>query len=338
MGDEMAAETKKQKTYKHQILELLPSILPQSPSDALTGTQLIVKLRQKGLKGSTDNSLHAWFSAFAKDPTTPIARVANGHGYFLRPELSGSFSSTGTETAQESAGRDFQAEEKFRALYLKWCESRGELPVLLNHNESAKKAAGLNKWKFPDVVTVRWDVLHDDDEGEFDENTLDVMRGLGEPPFDLISTELKVDLRAANLRESFFQCVSNSKWANVSQLVVAGPISDQSVVEELARLGSSYEVDVLSFGLSHEQFKSLPTADKIRAMSNKDADALLQNVTVAGIATGAASTPIDWEQLRDLQKQHRSINEILEWVAKCLKDKRPYSFDTWSKTFKKKIK
>lgn len=332
----MSEEQPRRLPYKRKLLELLPEVLPASPENALTGTELVAKLRQHGFSDGKDNSLHSWFSSFAQDPTTPIARVANGHGYFLRSQEMASAAPDVALDADDGRGRDIQLEEKFRALFLRWCENRSEHPVSLNHNESIKRTAGLNKWKFPDVIAVRWDVLHQESQDEFDENALDVMRGLGEPPFDLISSELKVEIRPSNLRHSFFQCLSNSRWANVAQLVVAAPISDQNVVEELARLGSAHDIDILSFGLSERFLRDLPTADKVRGMATNDVEKLLQAVTVTTIATSAPASPLDWEQLRDLQKQHFAINDILEWIARCLKDKRPYPFEVWFKTLKRK--
>jgi hypothetical protein len=336
----MSEEQQKRLPYKRRLLELLPTVLPASPEDALTGTELVAKLRQIGFLDGKDASLHSWFSSFAKDPTTPIARVANRNGYFLRLFEGSSFTSDNEQPTEvtDSAGRDVQLEEKFRALYIKWCQSQGQFPVLLNHNEGAKRPSGINRWKYPDVISLQWNVLHAESAEEFDENTLDVMQGLGEPPFELISSELKVDLRPSNLREAFFQCVSNSRWAHMAQLVVASAISDDSVVAELARLGPSYEVTVLSFGLTADILRELPSADKIRIMTAQEADPLLQKISVQAIATGGSDDQIDWEQLRDLQKQHDTVDDILEWIARCLKDKQPHSFDAWSKNLKKKKK
>jgi hypothetical protein len=319
---------------KHQLLALFPKVLPKSPAAAVTGTELIQRLREAGLKGSTEKSLRSWFSGFANDPGSPIARVAHGNGYYLRELFDRSVEADDSVPSADSSARDQQLEEKFRALYMKWCEGKGQFPVLLNHNEGARRAAGLNRWKYPDVISVKWEVLHPDNREMFDENAFDVMRGLGEPPFEIISAELKVELTSATVRPAFFQCVSNSRWAHEAQLVVAS-ISDDKIVAELRRLGPSYHINVLTFGLSPDALQRLPNADKIRGMTTADVDGLLRDVSVNEIAASTSDEQIDWDQLRDLQNQHDSIDDILEWIGRCLKDKQPHSFETWARNLKK---
>jgi hypothetical protein len=113
--------------------------------------------------------------------------------------------------------------------------------MIVEHTKGLRQRAGINKWKFPDVVLLRWEVGSVTDRGfRLDKDLLEVKRSLGEQPFRLTSAELKVELTASTLRESFFQCVSNSKWAHTAQLTVANRLIDEVVVEELRRLGASY--------------------------------------------------------------------------------------------------
>ena len=335
----MANPSETKKTIAQQLLDLLPTVLPDEAVDAITGTELIARLRSAGLKGSTENSLRQYFSNLSSDPETPIAKVSKGHGYFKRA-FSGN-NGLGSQDAEaslkgpsEATGRDNQLEEKFRALFMRWVELEGTFPVLLEHTKGAKQVAGINKWKYPDVVTVKWNVNRSENGREFDHNVLDVMRGLGEQPFQITSTELKVEIRPATLREAFFQCVSNSKWAHVAQLVVATDIAEQLVVDELKRLGASYQVTVLSFGLSRKAIEDLPDASSLRRMSSADIDEVLKGISVKVIATGEDEEQLDWDQIRDLQKQLDELNHVLAWIAKCLKDGRAYNYEEWSKTLK----
>ena len=113
-----------------------------------------------------------------------------------------------------------------------------------------KTAAGINRWKFPDVVSVNWNVDLIDEQGHFDADMADVMRGLGEQRFMITSTELKVAVTSSSLRSDFFQCVSNSKWAHNAQLAIATEVTDEVLSDELKRLGASYGVTIVSFGLN----------------------------------------------------------------------------------------
>jgi hypothetical protein len=61
----------------------------------------------------------------------------------------------------------------------------------------------------------------------------------------LFSFELKKEITFVNLRESFFQTVSNSSWANEGYLVAAEISSDEEFRAELRRLSISFGVGVI---------------------------------------------------------------------------------------------
>jgi len=65
----------------------------------------------------------------------------------------------------------------------------------------------------------------------------------------LFSFEIKRELRYANLRESFFQAVSNSSWANEGYLVAARIQEDEDFREELKRLSTSFGIGVIRIDL-----------------------------------------------------------------------------------------
>lgn len=68
---------------------------------------------------------------------------------------------------------------------------------------------------------------------------------LGNPAVKLFSFELKRDLNFANLREAFFQAVSNSSWANEGYLVAAEISNDEDFRNELERLSTSFGIVVI---------------------------------------------------------------------------------------------
>jgi hypothetical protein len=65
----------------------------------------------------------------------------------------------------------------------------------------------------------------------------------------LFSFELKKEITFVNLRESFFQTVSNSSWANEGYLVAAEISSDEEFRAELRRLSISFGVGVIQLNL-----------------------------------------------------------------------------------------
>ena len=69
-----------------QLLPILldPDVLPKSPEEPILGTALLEVVRER-LQGSySDNFIRSTFSALAADPTSPIAKVEQGFGYYPR--------------------------------------------------------------------------------------------------------------------------------------------------------------------------------------------------------------------------------------------------------------
>ncbi|WP_346350276.1 hypothetical protein [Spiroplasma endosymbiont of Calodromius spilotus] len=82
------------------------------------------------------------------------------------------------------------------------------------HELSSKKVSGKNKWLHPDIVGVHFPF------NDFSKKTLKLQKEyLGALKTKFYSFELKKELSFANLRESYFQAVSNSSWANEGYLV-----------------------------------------------------------------------------------------------------------------------
>jgi hypothetical protein len=65
------------------------------------------------------------------------------------------------------------------------------------------------------------------------------------PILRMFSFELKRSVDFANLRESFFQAVSNSSWANEGYLVAAKWLDDEEFIEELTRLSQSFGIGAI---------------------------------------------------------------------------------------------
>ena len=91
-----------------------------------------------------------------------------------------------------------------------------------------------NMWLHPDIVGV--EILDKD----WDPLIKGCVKGSGSNKLKLYSYEVKRKINATNLRESFFQAVSNSSWANQGYLVAAELKSD--VFEELKMLSSLHGI------------------------------------------------------------------------------------------------
>lgn len=323
-----------------QLGALLPSVLPDAPEKAVNGTELIKLVRPKLTGTYADASLRQHFSRMSADSTSMIAKVDSGHGYYLRKvapttavgtaeEAEGAAPPTGTPgtTTDMATGIGGLPEEKFRALFMRYAELENRFAMRVDHTRAERAEAGVNKWKFPDVVLLDWDVGQVADEGyRLDKNLLEVKRSLGEQPFRLTSVELKVALTLAGFRENFFQCVSNSKWAHHSLLAVACPLDDTTLVEELRRLGTSYDVTIVSYSLDAAKLQTLPSADRITSMTDEEFDEVASSMKLATVATGRQRAGLDWEHIKDMRDRTNDFIVLFEWIAHCLKEGRPFSY------------
>ncbi|GAA9970076.1 hypothetical protein VN0935_07460 [Helicobacter pylori] len=108
----------------------------------------------------------------------------------------------------------------------------------------------------------------------------------GQKKHKLFSFELKVNLELTNLKESYFQAVSNSSWANEGYLVVKN--IDDEVLGELRRLNQSFGIGVIKLEseisnskillLAREREIDIPTLNKLVEQSPKDFKPFMEEI------------------------------------------------------------
>ncbi|MCQ2652267.1 hypothetical protein JT161_04690 [Helicobacter pylori] len=108
----------------------------------------------------------------------------------------------------------------------------------IRHEECKKGKGGECMWNYPDIVGVYFPY------NKYKEETLKFLHHTGQKRHKLFSFELKKELSFSNLKESYFQAVSNSTWANEGYLVVFEEIKDK-VLSELRRLNQSFGIGVI---------------------------------------------------------------------------------------------
>jgi len=111
----------------------------------------------------------------------------------------------------------------------------------INHSLSSKKEFG--EWVHPDMVGCHFAL------DDWKKEVYDFSGVLGVRAVDLYSFEIKRELNFANLRESFFQCVSNSSWANYSYLVAVQISENEDFEQELGRLSTSFGIGVIELDI-----------------------------------------------------------------------------------------
>jgi hypothetical protein len=118
------------------------------------------------------------------------------------------------------------------------------------HESSSNTKKGFNEWLHPDLVGA---YLPFDD---YDEVTLKLQKSLSMSSVKIFSFELKKELTFSNLRQYYFQAVSNSSWAHEGYLIVGNLAEDSDLIDELRRLNNAFGI-----GLIKLNFESLDESE-----------------------------------------------------------------------------
>ncbi len=97
------------------------------------------------------------------------------------------------------------------------------------------RGAGGNKWLYPDLVGM------EDLSGDWHREIRDCVQQFADKKTKLWSFEVKILINRSNIREVFFQAVSNSSWANFGYLV-ASEIEGADTLKELRMLASLHGI------------------------------------------------------------------------------------------------
>lgn len=151
------------------------------------------------------------------------------------------FAYIGKNTTKRAAS-DKQIEQKEHGLYPIVCEflanGMNMFAKRIDEKRTLKRnGQNGNKWLFPDIVGLK--ILSD----SWDDNVKNCVRHYHDSETDLWSFEVKLALSMSNVRECFFQTVSNSAWANYSYLVAVD--IDERALKELQILCKSYNIGVI---------------------------------------------------------------------------------------------
>jgi hypothetical protein len=111
----------------------------------------------------------------------------------------------------------------------------------IRHSTSHRKEFG--EWTHPDMVGCYFPIE------DWRPEVIEFSSTIGNVAIKLYSFEIKKELNFANLRESFFQTVSNSSWAHQSYLVAAIISDDEDFLSELRRLSSSFGIGIIKINL-----------------------------------------------------------------------------------------
>lgn len=167
----------------------------------------------------------------------------------------------------------------------------------VDHTKSVKKDYG--QWIHPDIVGCYFPLE------DWQTEVFDLSVAVGATSLHLYSFELKLELGINNLRESFFQTVSNSSWANEAYLVAAKISHSEDFLNELRRLSSSFGIGVIALDVLQPKLSKV-----LFPATRKEA--------------------LDWDMLNKLAAMNPDFREFLKRVKNDVRNSeiRKEWFDT----------
>ena len=151
----------------------------------------------------------------------------------------------------------------------------------ITHTKSPKKEFG--EWIHPDIVGCYFPFQ------DWKPEVIHFGSALGNVSVKLYSFELKKELTFGNLREAFFQTVSNSSWAHEGYLVAAEISTEEDFKAELQRLSTSFGIGIIKLDtedadssevLYPAKFKEYLDWEAINKLSiNKDFKVFIDRIT-----------------------------------------------------------
>mgnify|MGYP005863956525 CR=1 FL=1 len=164
------------------------------------------------------------------------------------------------------------------------------------------RGKGGNKWLYPDLVGM------EDLSRSWNREVIDCAKEYSDKKTRLWSFEVKLKLNGSNVRESYFQAVSNSSWANIEYLV-SSEIEGSETVNELRMLSGLHGIGVIRL----------------------DVD----NVAESQIMIPARErTEIDWSTVSRLVDENSDFNKYVKLIRQFYQtgDPRPNDWDQGPRT------
>lgn len=175
--------------------------------------------------------------------TTPFVKASNRPTKFYLKNLKSETVDSVTETEDNFIENKCSFNERdLHPLLVKFLYSHSHFKCYsktIYHENSNKRQKGYNQWLHPDLVGIYFPF------NDYLNETQKLQEAFKISSFKLFSFELKVKLNFSNLREYYFQAVSNSSWANEGYLVALEIDNDPLLRDELRRLNNSFGIGII---------------------------------------------------------------------------------------------
>lgn len=202
----------------------------------------------------------------------------------LKPAIPGLEISLQAESNAEAANRHSVSEHGLYPLLCRYLHGElGLYPKRIDEKRASnRRGPNGNKWLFPDLVAL------EDLGAEWDKEILACVNETGGQRSRLWSFEVKLLLNRSNVRESWFQAVSNSSWANFGYLVAA-EVEGSETMKELRLLAASHGIGLIVLDAEN------PAESEIRIPARERPD-------------------VDWDAGNRLAQENADFRNFVSWV------------------------
>ncbi|MCC2547389.1 hypothetical protein LJY25_13115 [Hymenobacter sp. BT175] len=225
-----------------------------------------------GQSKTPSSTVSALLGDFIRNGDSRVKRISTGKGnfsYYLTKNEAVIFPAAGADTQATQVilqKKSSYKERSLHKLFSTYLKSINISSKTIYHEQSANSKDSNQKWIHPDMTGVEFTNLHTKTSQSFIKSTSVA------DSFKITSYELKREiLNDYDLKQAYFQAVSNSSWANFGYLV-AFEIND-NLSDEISRLNQSFGIGVIELKanpyeskvLHQSRFKNLDfkTIDKL---------------------------------------------------------------------------
>jgi hypothetical protein len=164
------------------------------------------------------------------------------------------------------------------------------------YHERSKKGSSFNQWLHPDLAGLTLTTQ------DWKREVVEFSKQAGYALAKLYSFEIKMSLDFSNLREAFFQSVSNSSWANEGYIVIAELNENAEFQSELRRLSDSFGIGVINLDLKD------PDGSEI-------------------VYSAREKSELDWETINKIAEQNPDFQDFMQAARNAVMVNKPNPAD-----------
>ena len=138
---------------------------------------------------------------------------------------------------------------------------------------------------------------------------------------------MKLEIRSDTYREDFFQCLSNSRWAHYGELLIAAPIEDSTLINNLRSLGNEFGIGITSYGLPKEVLDDLPEPGAIQHFTEREIEGLFKLINYQRISESRPRNELAWDQVTELRNWNTEIDSMFKWLSQSLEEGKVMPFE-----------